>query len=389
MKRRAAQNLAVFLLAVILASAGIAATTVGVFAEGPVQRLFERLGAAGGEIVVAQATGTPQPGRNGGAPLAKDEDALTLLVVGDFMASGLARGLETTYAAERRLVVVDRTSGSSGLVRADYYDWVAELPGILAEVEPDFVVIMLGTNDRQEMRTPTGTERLRSPGWDTEYTARATAIAAILQEYGQPSLWVGQPPMRQRSMSADMAFFNSVYETAIEATGGIYVDTWDAFADVEGRFTATGPDVDGQTRTLRGDDGFSLTTAGRVKLAYYVDREIRLPGAGDAVVFLADRQPGNRPEVLPDGTRQLVGPVIAFAEPPPGAPTELLDRAPVVVSGTAQYRLLIRGESLPPVAGRADDFRWPRAAFPFAPASAPTVALPEPSPAPPDPAPAP
>lgn len=384
--RRTGEHFGVFIAAVILASAVIAATTVGVFAQGPVQRFFDRINtpAPAGDPAAAPTAGTAQPARADG-PVAKAEDALKLLVVGDFMASGLARGLETTYAAEPRLVVIDRSNGSSGLVRADYYDWIAELPGILAEVAPDFVVLMIGTNDRQEMRTEAGTERLRSPGWDTEYAARAAAIAGILEDYGKPALWVGQPPMRQRSMSTDMAFFNSVYETAIEEIDGIYVDVWDAFADVEGRFTATGPDVEGQTRTLRGDDGFSLTTSGRVKLAYYVDREIRLPGPGDAVVFLADPEPGNRAEVLPDGTRQLVGPVIAFAQPPPGAPTELLDRAPVVVSGTAQYRLLVRGESLLPVTGRADDFRWPRPE-PAIPAAPPT---PQPPPAAPEAVPAP
>jgi hypothetical protein len=359
--RRTGANLGLFIAAVILASAVIAATTVTVVAQGAVQRFFDRVNAPAapaGETAIAPAAPV-QPARAGGAA-GKDEDALKLLVVGDFMASGLARGLETTYAAEPRLVVVDRTNGSSGLVRADFYDWIAELPGILAEVSPDFVVLMIGTNDRQEMRTAAGTERLRSTGWDAEYAVRAAAIAAILEDHGKPALWVGQPPMRQRSMSTDMAFVNSVHQAAIEGVDGIYVDVWDAFADVEGRFAATGPDIEGQTRTLRGDDGFSLTTAGRVKLAYYIDREIRLPGPGDAIVFLADPEPGNRPEVLPDCTRQLVGPVIAFAQPPPGAPTELLDRPPVVVSSTAQYRLLVRGESLLPVTGRADDFRWPR-----------------------------
>lgn len=384
--RRTGANLGVFIAAVILASAVIAATTVTVVAQGPVQRFFDRVNAPAapaGEPAIAPAAPV-QPARAGGAA-GKDEDALKLLVVGDFMASGLARGLETTYAAEPRLVVVDRTNGSSGLVRADFYDWIAELPGILAEVSPDFVVLMIGTNDRQEMRTAAGTQRLRSTGWDAEYAVRAAAIAAILEDHGKPALWVGQPPMRQRSMSTDMAFFNSVHQAAIEGVDGIYVDVWDAFADVEGRFAATGPDIEGQTRTLRGDDGFSLTTAGRVKLAYYIDREIRLPGPGDAIVFLADPEPGNRPEVLPDGTRQLVGPVIAFAQPPPGAPTELLDRPPVVVSGTAQYRLLVRGESLLPVTGRADDFRWPRpeTAIPAATIDPPTSpAAPEAPPAP-------
>src|SRR5690606_30165561 len=111
---------------------------------------------------------------------ARDEDALKLLVIGDFMAASLARGLVTTYASEPRLVVVDRTNGSSGIVRTDFYDWIAELPAILAAVEPDFVVLMIGTNDRQDMQTAGGSERLRAPGWDAEYVRRAEAIAALL-----------------------------------------------------------------------------------------------------------------------------------------------------------------------------------------------------------------
>ncbi|MCW5697135.1 MAG: DUF459 domain-containing protein [Bauldia sp.] len=295
--------------------------------------------------------------------VAKNEDAFTLLVVGDFLASSLANALADTYVAEPRIVVVNRTSGSSGLVRDDYYDWVAELPAIIAEVEPDYIAIMIGTNDRQGIAAARGALAVRSPEWDVAYGARVQAIAEILGMTGRPVFWIGMPPMRPTAMSSDMAFFNRLYGAAIESVGGSFIDVWDAFADADGRFTATGPDIAGQQRTLRADDGFSFTGAGREKLAYYLDREIRLPGIGDAASsFLASDDPGDRIEILADGSRQVVGPIIALGEPPPGAATELLGDEPALrpQEGTDAYLLLVRGQALPPVPGRVDDFSWPK-----------------------------
>ncbi len=244
------------------------------------------------------------------------------LVIGDFMARSLADGLADAFAGGPRLTVVDRVNGSSGLVRTDFYDWNAELPAILAEVQPYAVVVMIGTNDRQELRTTTGTLRLRTAAWDAAYNARAVGLTETLRGFGGPVFWVGEPPMRQSGMSADMAFFNSVYEAAIEAAGGIYVDIWDAFADADGRFTATGPDVDGRTRTLRSSDGFSFTAAGQAKLAFIVDRDIRAyeSGAGQIVVAApAFPEPPTAPPAA--GDRPAAGPLIAFdAPPPPPAP---------------------------------------------------------------------
>ncbi|MGD9738381.1 MAG: DUF459 domain-containing protein [Bauldia sp.] len=355
------------LLGAVAIIAMISAAIGPVAAQGFLQRLFGvEPPAAETPAPAAPATPPALPQRQAAAPpgsatTAPATDALTLLVIGDFMARGLSQGLEATFENEPRITLVERINGSSGLVRNDFYDWAAELPAILTEIEPDFVVFMIGTNDRQDMQLAGNAARLRSEAWDREYAARVDAIAAILAEYGRPALWVGQPPMRQRSMSADMAFFNTLYEAAIERIGGIYVDVWDGFADAEGRFTATGPDVDGQTRTLRADDGFSFTSAGRVKLAFYVDREIRIPGSGELATFLASPTTGARVEVLPDGTEQTVGPVIVFGEPPPGAPTELLDQPTAATPDSMQFRVFVRGDTIPAAPGRVDDFSWPRA----------------------------
>ena len=105
----------------------------------------------------------------------KDENARKILVVGDFVAGGLAWGLDQTFADEPKIAVIDKSNNASGLVRDDYYDWNKPLPAILNEVKPDVVVVVLGANDRQQIRA--GKDRLRraSDAWEKAYTAASPA----------------------------------------------------------------------------------------------------------------------------------------------------------------------------------------------------------------------
>lgn len=285
----------------------------------------------------------------------KDEDAAVLLVVGDFLARGLADALADAFADEPGLIVVDRTNGSSGIVRDDFYDWRTVLPELIAELDPTYLVMMIGTNDRQTIRQG-GAFDLRSAEWDRIYAERVNALAAEMSVLGGNAFWVGQPPMRSRAMSADMAFFNTVYQSAAGAQGITFVDIWDAFADQDGRFTSTGPDVAGQNRVLRADDGFSFTRAGREKVAFFVEAEIDL--TVDAGGFVA--VPGAAGvEVTAAGEEVRIGPVLVLGAPPPGAPAELLTEVAVPAEESPAQRFLLQGEALPTVAGRADNFTWP------------------------------
>jgi hypothetical protein len=296
----------------------------------------------------------------------KDPNAKTILVIGDFVAGGLAWGLEQTFAEEPMLVVVEETSGSSGLVRDDYYDWNGELPGILNERKPDIVVVALGSNDRQEIRL--GNERLapRSDAWEKVYTERIAAMADTLKVYGRPFFWMGAPPMRQQSAMRDMLHFNDLYRAGATAAGGYFVDIWGGFTNEDGRFISSGPDVAGQLRALRSGDGINFTRAGRLKLAFYVEREIRRQtglGAG-AVDLIASVEQQSQIEIGPDGVKRLVGPVISLSDPLPGASLALVggpDEAepPPAETETPQYLMIVKGVALPAVSGRADDFTWP------------------------------
>ena len=115
-------------------------------------------------------TAKPQPREQ--PPVEKAADAKRALVIGDFMANALAKGLTDAYRQNPNIVVVDVSNGSSGLVRDDYYNWPAKVPELVAEHKPDAILVMMGANDRQTMQTAAGAQAFGGDQWRAEYTAR-------------------------------------------------------------------------------------------------------------------------------------------------------------------------------------------------------------------------
>jgi uncharacterized protein len=72
-----------------------------------------------------------------------------------------------------------------------------------------------------------------------------------------------------------MSYLDELYRGRAERAGIIYVDIWDGFVDEDGDYAVQGPDFEGQIRRLRTADGVHFTKAGAVKIASYVDRELR------------------------------------------------------------------------------------------------------------------
>ena len=300
------------------------------------------------------------------AAVEKAEDAKRALVVGDFMAGSLAKGLAEAYRENPNIVVIDATNGSSGLVRKDYYDWPARLPELVDSQKPDVILVMIGANDRQAIDTDAGSQTVGSDAWRAAYAARAAAFADALKATGKPVLWSGLVPVALSNMSRDYSSFNGIMREQIEAKGLKFIDVWIGFADDEGKYIAVGPDVSGQSVQLRASDGLNFTRAGQRKLGYFVEQELNDIFGGNAPQLAATS--ATAPTATgPSGPQ--IGPMVSLDALSFAGGDALSSGPEEAKSGAVAESISARlsDESAgPPPAERVDSYRWPPAPIPSA-----------------------
>ncbi|UDF28270.1 UNVERIFIED_ORG: DUF459 domain-containing protein [Roseateles sp. XES5] len=306
---------------------------------------------------------TPEP-----AAVEKLPDAKVVLVVGDFIAGSLGEGLIAAFETTPGIVVERQSNGSSGIVRDDYYSWPDSLPALIAEKKPALIVISMGANDRQQMVVAGEKEKFRSEAWTKEYEARVARIAAQAHEGGRPLLWMGMPAFQSSALTADMTTLNTIYRAEVEKAGGAFVDIWDGFVDEGGKFIISGSDINGQQVRLRGSDGINFTKAGKRKLAFYVEKEIRRllgdaatdgPGLqGDLKDLLVVTTPTEDAEITKTQP-------ISLADPALDGGTALLGGTTLKGNGKSlREKLVDKGETADAPLGRVDDFRANKTATP-------------------------
>jgi len=354
-----------------------------------------------------------------------NQPGTSVVVFGDSMADWLAHGLEDALGDNPDIAVIRKNRATAGLIRYDTRsetpDWPQVIRETLAQSKPNFVVMMIGLNDRQQLRDrpiqsgPPGaatatppplvpqagapapapapaapvvpdaerpasdqsiiaaekavpglrTYEFRTDEWAEQYTRRIDATVAALKSAGVPVFWIGLPSIRGPKSTSEMLYLNDLFRTRVEKAGVSYIDIWDGFVDESGRFAVQGPDFEGQTRRLRVSDGVHFTKSGARKLAHYLEREVRRVmqrGTEPSVAALPVE-----PQVqLPKGpgaatARPLSGPVVPLTAQASGN-QDLLGGATetAAASPRAVTRVLVKGEQLTPPAGRSDDFRWPR-----------------------------
>ena len=223
---------------------------------------------------------------------------------------------------------------------------------------------------------PGGSYDFHTEQWATLYAKRIDQMIAALKSTGAPVIWVGLPAIRGPKSTGDMSYLDELYRARAERAGIVYVDIWDGFVDDQGRYTLQGPDFEGQIRRLRSADGVHFTKAGAVKLASYVDRELRRAMSAH-IAPVALPVPETTPNAATTGTRPDVGPVLPLtAGAAEGGDLVVGGRATQALSDPTAVRVLTRGDPLPAASGRADDFSWPR---PGSAAVATPDVLPEPA----------
>jgi uncharacterized protein len=347
--------------------------------------------------------------------------ANTVVVIGDSMADWLAYGLDETYAEQPDIGVVRKIRPTSGLIHYDAknesLEWPQMVKDALATEKPNVIVVMLGLNDRVVIRdkappkepprkagdTPAAGQASQDkdkpdkekqekqekppaaaasssdgasqdaaagPGvsydfhsdqWATLYAKRIDEMIAVLKGRGVPVIWVGLPALKGAKSTNEMSYLDELYRERAEKAGIIYVDIWDGFVDDRGNFAVQGPDFEGQIRRLRTWDGVHFTKAGAVKLASFVDRDIRRVINNHAVPVALPAPDSSGPK--PGGPRPDIGPVLPLTATGSGEGGDLIGSGthlPQMTSDPLAAKVLGRGDPISAPAGRSDDFSWPR-----------------------------
>lgn len=225
--------------------------------------------------------------------------------------------------------------------------------------------IAASETQRTARAAPGGLHEYHTEKWEELYSKRIDETIAALKSANIPVLWVGLPSIRGAKSTADALYLNEFYRARAEAAGILYVDVWDGFVDEQGRFSARGPDFEGQMRILRTGDGVHFTKFGARKLAHYVERELRrvLSAVPVALTTPEPAQPAKLAvpaQPAAPAQRPLAGPVFMLTtnadesdELLGGGPARQPAVDPVATS------VLVKGEAIVAAAGRADDYSWP------------------------------
>ena len=358
-----------------------------------------------------------QPAESSRAPSPRQTESTvapttSIVVMGDDMADWLAYGLEDVFSDSPEISIVRKNKLYSGLLRYDAkgdLDWWHVARDTLGQEKADYVVMMVGVNDRQDIREEDlvkeaetrakdqqakdeaekrtgqktakaddtqetgarvaqsgnkagGPVEFRGDEWAKIYSRRIDDTITALKGKGVPVIWVGLPSIRGARSTADAAYLNDLYRARAERAGITYVDVWDGFVDEAGKYSNYGPDYEGQVRRLRLSDGVFFTKSGAVKLARYVEHELSRNISNRVPVAL----PSGLVEPAPSGAkpaeRPLTGPVVPLTGgATPKDSDELLGgpgSSPIHGDATA-VKVLAKGETVAAPPGRADNFAWP------------------------------
>ena len=199
-------------------------------------------------------------------------DRYRIVVLGDSLGEGLWSGMYRAMESDTTLEFVNRSKGNGSLFRDDTH---TELAKMLKTENYQVAVVMFGANDAQAAKKDGTWHKVGTEAWREVYGKRVEDFIKQLRAAKIATYWVGLPIMRSPGQTEDAEVLNEVFREKAFINGAKFVDVWNGFADEGGRFSPYGPDLDGQARRMRADDGMHFTMRGNVKLAHYVEKDLR------------------------------------------------------------------------------------------------------------------
>lgn len=202
-------------------------------------------------------------------------DRYRVVVLGDGIAEGLWDGLYRAFEDDPTVDFIQQAKKKTGFTDVRRFDWNAEIDQILKDGNYHAAVILFGVGEGSPLKIDGEVLKIGTEEWREAYGKRLETFIKKLRSKGIATYWVGLPVMRSEGQSGVSEKLNDIFREKAFVNGAKYVDSWSGFLDESGRYSAYGPDMQGNVKRLRANDGVGFTMRGYLKLAHFVEKELR------------------------------------------------------------------------------------------------------------------
>lgn len=195
-----------------------------------------------------------------------------VLLMGDSIMIQLARAIERELAGKPGYEVTSAPSLGTGLARLDLFDWHRRIEEMTGDGITDILVMMIGTNDKQPMRTDAKTIlQPHDAAWSVEYARRvARSMDIMIENAVKHIIWIELPDMREKRLQQDALEINSIIEREADARPGvIFLPSKHLLSRAPGTYSHYVLQDDGMPLRVR-SDGVHLNRAGADLLGSYI-----------------------------------------------------------------------------------------------------------------------
>ena len=343
-----------------------------------IQSVLALIAIALGCMAALSGAGMAQQASSGDGRIAPPSDGYNVFIIGDALAGGLWAGTTRVGSQYREFKITGRFKEESGLARPEIYDWGSAVPKILERHHVDIAIVLIGTNDGQDIRTQGGRMAFGTPEWTIAYEAAVDEVIAAFREHEVAVYWIGLPPMRSAKHEEAVRAIAELQRQRVLANGAKYIDVSPEFANPDGSYAESGIGIDGRTVRLRSLNGIKFIRAGNDKLATVVfdaiSADLELAPPGKVVAESGGEIAGAEHATVPifgtdlaDGSAHTLPltelPVrLAEHDEVQGARLDLEQAADAPAApGSSAAALFETGRWPSPKPGRIDDFSWPQA----------------------------
>lgn len=190
-----------------------------------------------------------------------------IVVYGDSLGDGLWSGLVTVLKKSPNCKVLRHSKIGAGLTRADYLNWIEELPKQIEADQPKIAFLLFGANDQQGLRDDKKGHSFKSSSWKDAYSSRISAIIKELKEKAVKVFWIALPIMAEEETNLNAGYLNEIFQENAARENIAFLAIVNDFADKDGKFITHMNDPKGRSQQIRKNDGIHFTGYGYELLA--------------------------------------------------------------------------------------------------------------------------